>query len=119
MRTEAVRAVGGYPRGIDIATDYGLYIRLRRAGWRFAYVDRRSTVYRWPEPKRGFSFDQRRTHRHELKLFAALAVRAPRDAAIRARLRTEVKEVIGSHLPFTVRARQWFRAASSRDAARK
>jgi len=99
MRTDAVRAVGGYPRGLDIAADYALYIRLRRAGWRFAYVDRPSAVYRWPERERGASFDRRRGHRHELRLFAGLALREPRNAAIRARLVAEIKRVIATHVP--------------------
>jgi glycosyltransferase involved in cell wall biosynthesis len=99
MRTEAVRAVGGYPRGIDIATDYALYIRLRRAGWLFAYVDRPSAVYRWPERERGASFNRRRGHRHELRLFAGLALQEPRNAAIRARLALEIKRVIATHVP--------------------
>jgi glycosyltransferase involved in cell wall biosynthesis len=107
MLTDAVRAVGGYPLGLDIATDYALYIRIRQAGWRFAYVDRPSAVYRWPERERGASFDQRRGHRHELRLFAGLVLREPRDAAIRARLVVEIKHVIGTHVPRPLRVWHW------------
>jgi succinoglycan biosynthesis protein ExoO len=110
MRTEAVRAVGGYPRGIDIATDYALYIRLRRAGWRFAYIDRPSAVYRWPERERGASFDRQRGRRHELRLFAGLALRQPRNAAIRRRLLVELKNVIALHVPGAARLWKWLRA---------
>ena len=39
MRTDAVRGVGGYPTWLSVGEDYLLYIRLRRAGWRLAYVD--------------------------------------------------------------------------------
>lgn len=111
MRTDAVRAVGGYPLGIDIATDYALYIRLRRAGWRFAYVDRASAVYRWPEAERGASYDRRRGHRHELRLFAGLALREPRNAAIRARLAVALRNVIAARVPGSVRVWRWLRAA--------
>jgi glycosyltransferase involved in cell wall biosynthesis len=116
MRTDAVRAVGGYPRGVDIATDYALYIRLRRAGWRFAYVDRPSAVYRWPERDRGASFNRRRGHRHELRLFAGLALREPQNAAIRARLVAELKNVIATHVPETLRV--WRRRRAERPDAR-
>jgi glycosyltransferase involved in cell wall biosynthesis len=109
MRTDAVRAVGGYPRGLDIATDYALYIRIRRAGWRFAYVDRPSAVYRWPERERGASFDRRRGYRHELRLFAGLALHEPRNAAIRARLVVEIKHVIATHIPGARQVRRRFR----------
>jgi glycosyltransferase involved in cell wall biosynthesis len=107
MRTDAVRAVGGYPRGLDIATDYALYIRIRRAGWRFAYVDRPSAVYRWPEPQRGASFNRRRGHRHELRLFAGLALREPRNTAIRTRLVKELKNVVAAHVPRPLQVWHW------------
>ena len=107
MRTDAVRAVGGYPLGLDIATDYALYIRIRRAGWRFAYVDRPSAVYRWPEPQRGASFNRRRGHRHELRLFAGLALREPRNTAIRARLVKEIKNVVAAHVPRPLQVWHW------------
>jgi glycosyltransferase involved in cell wall biosynthesis len=109
MRTEAVRAVGGYPRGLDIATDYALYIRLRRAGWLFAYVDRPSAVYRWPERERGASFNRRRGHRHELRLFAGLALQEPQNAVIRARLVLEIKRVIATHVPRALHVSHWRR----------
>jgi glycosyltransferase involved in cell wall biosynthesis len=113
MRTEAVRGVGGYPRGLDIATDYALYIRLRRAGWRFAYVDRRSAVYRWPKRERGASFNRRRGYRHELRLFAGLALREPTNSVIRARLVGVLKDVIATHIPASVRVWRWLHAARS------
>jgi glycosyltransferase involved in cell wall biosynthesis len=114
MKTEAVRAVGGYPRGLDIATDYALYIRLRRAGWLFAYVDRPSAVYRWPERERGASFNRRRGHRHELRLFAGLALREPQNAAIRARLILEIRRVIATHAPRTLHWRRERRRSGMR-----
>jgi glycosyltransferase involved in cell wall biosynthesis len=102
MRTAAVRAVGGYPRWLTVGEEYYLYIKLRRAGWHFAYVDRMSAAYRWPEPGRGVSFDIRRAARENLKLFTLLALRTPADRAIRARLRGELGSVIATHVPGSV-----------------
>jgi hypothetical protein len=107
MRTEAVRSVGSYPLRMDIATDYGLYLRLRRAGWRLAYVDRRSAVYRWSEPGRGESHNVRRTVRHELVLFAGLAAQSPADPAIRRRMVHLLKRLIATHVPGSLTA--WHR----------
>jgi glycosyltransferase involved in cell wall biosynthesis len=102
MRTAAVRAVGGYPRWLTGGEEYYVYIKLRRAGWEFAYVDRMSAVYRWPEPDRGVSFDVRRGIGQNLKLFSALALRSPTDRAILARLAREIANLVTTQLPFTV-----------------
>ena len=102
MRTEAVRAVGGYPRWLTVGEDYYLYIQLRQAGWHFAYVDRMSAVYRWPEPGRGVSFDARRGARQTFKLFAVLSARSPGDRALRARLASELVRLIETHVPGSV-----------------
>jgi glycosyltransferase involved in cell wall biosynthesis len=99
MRTAAVRAVGGWPCWLDVGEDYYVYIKLKRAGWRFAYVDRTSAVYRWPEPGRGISFDSRRCARQNLKLFAILALRSPANRAIQKRLRVEAANMIETHVP--------------------
>jgi len=102
MRTAAARAVGGYPEWITVGEDYLLYLRIRRAGWRFAYVDSRSAIYRWPEPGRGATFNLRRNARQEAKLFAALALASPRDRDIRARLLSELADVVATHVPAAV-----------------
>lgn len=102
MRTEAVRTVGGYPRWLTVGEDYYLYIKLRRAGWHFAYVDRMSAVYRWPDPDRGVSFDARRGARQTLKLFVALTARSPGDRALRRRLASELVRLIETHVPGSV-----------------
>lgn len=102
MRTAAVRAVGGWPVWLRVGEDYYLYIKLRRAGWQFDYVDRMSAVYRWPEPGRGVSHNARLGARQNLKLFAVLALRAPTDRAIRRRLRGETSNVIATHVPGSV-----------------
>jgi glycosyltransferase involved in cell wall biosynthesis len=45
MRTEAVRAVGGYAEWLWSHEDHHLYLKLARAGWRFAYVDEILSFY--------------------------------------------------------------------------
>jgi glycosyltransferase involved in cell wall biosynthesis len=102
MRTDAVRAVGRYPEWLSVGEEYLVYIRLRRAGWRFAYVDRRSTTYRWPEPGRGATFNARHNSRQQMKLFAVLALSSPPDAAILARLGGELINLAKVHVPATV-----------------
>jgi glycosyltransferase involved in cell wall biosynthesis len=77
MRTEAVRAVGGYANWLRHAMDYQLYAKLINAGWRFAYVDRVLASYRWPGPNRGMSWDTRTTELSELKLWLAFMARHP------------------------------------------
>lgn len=103
MRTAAVRDVGGYPVWLTVGEEYYLYIKLKRAGWRFAYVDRMSAVYRWPEPGRGVSFDRRHAARQNLKLFSVLMMRTPAESAIRAPIRArfyrEIANVIATHVP--------------------
>jgi glycosyltransferase involved in cell wall biosynthesis len=102
MRTDAVRAVGGYPEWLRVGEEYLLYLRLRQAGWRFAYVDRRSAVYRWPEPGRGATFNARRNSREETKLFVALALSSPPNAAIFKRLGMELVDLLETHVPASV-----------------
>jgi hypothetical protein len=118
MRTEAVRAVGGYPEWLSVGEEYLLYIRLRRAGWRFAYVDRPSAIYRWPEAGRGATFDARRNARQEAKLFAALALSSSPDSAIFARLGRELVDVVKTHVPVTVAVGRRARALARRLRAR-
>jgi glycosyltransferase involved in cell wall biosynthesis len=77
IRTEAVRAVGGYPRSWAVE-DWHLYMRLAAAGWRFAYVDRRLARYRWPAADRGNSYDVRNLERRAVGALASVAVRHPR-----------------------------------------
>ena len=102
MRTGAVRGVGGYPSWLSVGEEYFLYIKLKRAGWRIAYVDRMSAVYRWPEPGRGVSFDARRGARENLKLFSVLALSTPAEPAIRERLLGELGNVVKTHVPRAV-----------------
>jgi cellulose synthase/poly-beta-1,6-N-acetylglucosamine synthase-like glycosyltransferase len=90
-RRAAVEEVGGWARWLRSAEDYHLWMRLARAGWRFAYVHRMLARYRWPSPGSGMSFDRRRAERDELLMFLAFAARHPftpgiaRAVRIRAR----------------------------------
>jgi glycosyltransferase involved in cell wall biosynthesis len=101
MRTSALRAIGGYPEWLGVGEEYYVYIRLSRADWRFAYVDRRSATYHWPEPGRGATFNARRNAREEAKLFAVLALTSRPDPAILARLAGEMTDVVKTHVPAT------------------
>ncbi len=97
MRAHAVRAVGGYARWLQMAQDYHLYLKLAAAGWRFHYVDRKLARYRWPEPTRGLSYDDRRRELYELPMWTAFALRHPLTPGpkrqVRMRLRREVERL--------------------------
>jgi GT2 family glycosyltransferase len=99
LRTEAARAVGGYPEWLGVGEDYLLYLRLRRAGWRFAYVDKVTATYHWPSPGRGATFNRRRNAREQTKLFAVLALSSPPHPAILGRLGGELRNVAETHVP--------------------
>ena len=110
MRTEAVRAVGGYPEWLRVGEEYTLYIRLRRAGWQFAYVDRRTATYRWPEPGRGATFNVRRSSRQEVKQFLVLALSSPPELALYNGLWLRLVHMLTTHVPATVSIAQRLRA---------
>ncbi|MGZ4273550.1 MAG: glycosyltransferase family 2 protein [Solirubrobacteraceae bacterium] len=114
MRTEAVRAVGGYPTWLSVGEDYLLYIRLRRAGWRLAYVAEPTAVYRWPEPGRGATFNRRRNARQGAKMFAVLWLGAPRDRALGRRLANEMIGVLATHVPGSLQAGRALRRTGQR-----
>jgi glycosyltransferase involved in cell wall biosynthesis len=102
MRTHAARAAGGYPEWLKVGEDYLLYIRLLRAGWRFAFVDRATAVYRWPEPGRGATYDRRGHARQELKLLIALIAASPQDPVLRAQVPRHLREIVETHVPGSV-----------------
>jgi glycosyltransferase involved in cell wall biosynthesis len=104
MRTAAARAVGGYPEWLTVGEDWLLYMRLLRTGWRFSYVDRRSAVYRWPESRRGATFNRQHNAREAAKLFALLALASPRERAIRVRLAGELANIVSTHVPGSLSA---------------
>jgi succinoglycan biosynthesis protein ExoO len=102
IRAAAARAAGGYPTWLTVGEDYMLYIKLLRAGWRFAYVDRATTVYRWPEPGRGATFNRRRVARQEIKRLAVLLASSPLDPVLRAQLHRWLAQVVATHVPGSV-----------------
>jgi len=87
MRTLAVRAAGGYARWLRQAAEHHLYMKLARAGWRFAYVDRRLARYRWPDPGRGVSHHARRQELWHHAMYASFAARHPRTPGPRRQVR--------------------------------
>jgi glycosyltransferase involved in cell wall biosynthesis len=90
IRTDAVRAAGGYAEWLPLAEDYYLWMKLAAAGWRFAYVDRRLASYRWPEPTRGLSWQERPRELNLLRMYAAFVLRHPRVPGPRRQVRTRV-----------------------------
>jgi cellulose synthase/poly-beta-1,6-N-acetylglucosamine synthase-like glycosyltransferase len=90
MRTDAVRAVGGYAWWLRSTEDYHLYMKLARAGWRFAYVHRRLARYRWPSPQRGKSYAPRRHELWSLAMWASFVARHPLTPGPRRQLRTRL-----------------------------
>jgi cellulose synthase/poly-beta-1,6-N-acetylglucosamine synthase-like glycosyltransferase len=91
MRTDAVRAVGGYAEWLWVCDDYHLYMKLAHAGWRFAYVDKPLARYRWPTPERGQSYAEGPRERDVLKMYAGFALRHPLTPGPRRQVRTRVK----------------------------
>lgn len=95
MRTGAVRAVGGYAEWIGMCEDYQIYLRLARAGWRFAYVHRQLARYRWPQPHRGMTYARRRHELWELAMFAHFVLLHPLTPGPRRQVRTRVRRELG------------------------
>ncbi|HEV7845781.1 MAG TPA: glycosyltransferase [Thermoleophilaceae bacterium] len=91
MRALAVRGVGGYALWLRQCEDYHLYMKLARAGWRFAYVDKRLARYRWPEPGRGMSYGARRHALWEHAMYASFVVRHPCTPGPRRQLRVRAR----------------------------
>jgi glycosyltransferase involved in cell wall biosynthesis len=98
MRTEAVRAVGGYSRWLWTATDYHLYAKLVAAGWRFAYVHRQLARYRWPAGE-SKSAARRRVELAELQLWIAFALRHPRIPGPKRQVRMRLRRELGRLAP--------------------
>ncbi len=91
MRTEAVRAVGGYPRGLRSSEDYFLYLSLAAAGWRFAYVDRMLARYRWPARREALGHDRDAVERAEARMWLRFALRHPFTPGPRRRARLALR----------------------------
>jgi cellulose synthase/poly-beta-1,6-N-acetylglucosamine synthase-like glycosyltransferase len=91
IRTAAARAVGGYSAWLWMVEDYHMYLRLARAGWRFAYVHRQLARYRWPSTTSGMSASKRRHELWELAMFASFVARHPLTPGPRRQVRTRVR----------------------------
>ena len=87
IRTEAARAVGGYALWLWMVADYHMYLKLARAGWRFAYVHRQLARYRWPSEESGISYPPRRHELWELIMFASFVARHPLTQGPRRQVR--------------------------------
>jgi glycosyltransferase involved in cell wall biosynthesis len=98
MRTGAVREAGGYATWLYGGSDYYLYLTLARAGWRFAYVDRRLATYRWQKPG-SVSYPNARRARADLKLWAAFALRHPLTPGVKKRLAWHLFRTAVYHTP--------------------
>jgi len=108
VRTEAVRAVGGYATFLWGAVDYYLYLNLAAAGWRFAYVDRVLGRYRWtPE---AMSSDWERVQRDNLRLLWSFTRRHPLVAGPRRRTAWLALRTVAVAVPGVRRARNALRA---------
>ncbi|MEA2397145.1 MAG: hypothetical protein QOK25_701, partial [Thermoleophilaceae bacterium] len=90
IRTDALRAIGGYTWWLWMVEDYDMYMRLARAGWRFAYVHRQLARYRWPNPGAGVSSRKREHELWELAVFAHLALLHPLTPGPRRQVRSRV-----------------------------
>jgi hypothetical protein len=99
IRTDAVRAVGGYATWLRSAVDYQLYAKLIMAGWRFHYVDRPLASYRWPSPERGMSWDTRTTEVDLLKIWLAFVARHPTVPGPRRQVRTLLRHELSRLRP--------------------
>jgi cellulose synthase/poly-beta-1,6-N-acetylglucosamine synthase-like glycosyltransferase len=98
MRTDAVRAAGGYAEWLRMAGDYHLYLKLAAAGWRFVYLDETLATYSWHETHEGLSFDSAAMKRDELKMWLAFMARHPLTPGPRRRVRIRLPQVIKERL---------------------
>jgi cellulose synthase/poly-beta-1,6-N-acetylglucosamine synthase-like glycosyltransferase len=91
IRAGAARAVGGYALWQWMAEDYHLYLKLARAGWRFAYVHRQLARYRWPSATRGLSGRKRQHELWELAMYGTFMARHPLTPGPRRQVRTRLR----------------------------
>jgi cellulose synthase/poly-beta-1,6-N-acetylglucosamine synthase-like glycosyltransferase len=91
IRTDAARAVGAYAPWLWMVEDYHMYLKLARAGWRFAYVHKQLARYRWPSRESGMSARKREHELWELAMFASFVARHPLTPGPRRQVRTRLK----------------------------
>jgi glycosyltransferase involved in cell wall biosynthesis len=113
-RTEAVRAVGGYAEWLPAGSDWHLYLKLAKAGWRFAYLDESLAQYRWPAPERGMSYDLARRELMDLRLWLGFSLRHPGTSGAGRRLVRSARRIIARRAPGLRRGYVAVRAAATR-----
>jgi glycosyltransferase involved in cell wall biosynthesis len=91
IRTAAARAVGGYALWLWMVEDYHMYLKLARAGWRFAYVHRQLARYRWPSATSGLTARKRPHELWELGMYASFVARHPLTPGPRRQVRLRVR----------------------------
>lgn len=95
VRTDAVRAAGGYARWLRSTQDYYLWCRLAAEGWRFVFVDNKLARYRWPTGAGSLSDDRRRVELDELLMWFSFFLRHPRLPGPRRQLRVRLRRELG------------------------
>ena len=100
IRTSAIRGIGGYTGWLGMTEDYDMYLRLARAGWRFAYVHRQLVRYRWPQPGRGITYRKREQELWELVMYVRFVLRHPLTPGPRRQVRTRVRREVERLLQF-------------------
>jgi glycosyltransferase involved in cell wall biosynthesis len=98
MRTAAVRAVRGYPERVSIGEEYVLYVRLMRAGSRFAYLESTTATYHWPQAERGVTFNVRRVARANVAIFMRFLIADPACPTLWRSLGKAVMSFLRTHL---------------------
>jgi cellulose synthase/poly-beta-1,6-N-acetylglucosamine synthase-like glycosyltransferase len=96
IRKHALQQVGGYAPWLRIAEDYHVYLKLARAGWRFAYVDRKLARYTWPTSHGALTFDHAATDRYLGRMWWAFALRHPLTPGPRRQVRTRLQRRLAS-----------------------
>jgi glycosyltransferase involved in cell wall biosynthesis len=99
LRADAIRGVGGWARWLPSGQDFHLYLKIARAGWRFAYLDEIVAQYRWPTPKLGMSYDLARRELMDLRLWAGFNVRHPLTPGAARQLLRCVRRVAARRVP--------------------
>ena len=100
IRTGAARAVGGYATWLWMTEDYHMYLKLARAGWRFAYVHEQLARYRWPSATSGLTANKRQHELWELAMYAAFVARHPLTPGPRRQVRVRGRRELSRWLHF-------------------
>jgi succinoglycan biosynthesis protein ExoO len=98
-RAAAIRAQVGYADWLYGGSDYYLWLSLARAGWRFAYVDRRLASYRWPSAGRSLAYPNRKRARSDLRLWTSFALRHPLTPGVARRFAWHLIRTAAYHGP--------------------